>query len=70
LEGLVDKDAERSRLQHEIKKVRGDLEFSERRLGNPNFVQKAKPELVEAERANVTQLREKLSVLEAALAKL
>ncbi len=70
LEGLVDKDAERQRLQNEIKKARADVEFSERRLGNPGFVQKAKPELVEQERANLNTYKEKLASLEEALAKL
>lgn len=70
LEGLVDKDAERTRLQNEIKKVRSDLEFSEKRLGNPAFVEKAKPELVAKERENAATLREKLRVLEEAIARL
>ncbi|NUM88531.1 MAG: valine--tRNA ligase [Bdellovibrionales bacterium] len=70
LEGLVDKDAERQRLEHEIKKVRGDLEFTERRLGNPNFVTKAKPELVDAEKKNLAQYKEKLQSLQEALGRL
>lgn len=70
LEGLVDKDAERQRLEHEIKKVKGDVEFTERRLGNPNFVAKAKPELVDAEKKNLAQYQEKLQSLQDALAKL
>lgn len=70
LDGLVDKSAERLRLQNEIKKARSDVEFSEKRLNNPAFVQKAKPELVEQERANAATYREKLASLEAALAKL
>lgn len=70
LEGLVDRDAERVRLQNEIKKVRSDLEFSEKRLGNPAFVEKAKPELVAKERENAATLREKLKVLEEAISRL
>ena len=70
LDGLVDKGAEKARLQNEIKKVRGDLEFSEKRLGNEAFVAKAKPELVAKERAAADGFREKLRVLEEALAKL
>ena len=70
LEGLVDKGAERTRLQNEIKKVRSDVDFSEKRLGNPGFVSRAKPELVEQEKANLAAAKEKLGVLEAALAKL
>lgn len=70
LEGLVDKSAEKARLQNEIKKVRSDVEFSEKRLGNEAFVAKAKPELVAKERAGLEGFREKLRVLEEALAKL
>ncbi len=70
LEGLVDKEAEKTRLQHEVKKARADVEFSEKRLGNPAFVQKAKPELVAQERANLSAHQEKLTVLEEALKKL
>jgi valyl-tRNA synthetase len=70
LEGLVDKGAEKVRLQNEIKKARSDVEFSEKRLGNEAFVQKAKPELVAQERAKLEAAREKLKVLEEALAKL
>jgi valyl-tRNA synthetase len=70
LEGLVDKDAERQRLQNEIKKARSDVEFSEKRLGNPGFIQKAKPELVDQEKANLSIYKEKLASLEEALSKL
>lgn len=70
LEGLVDKSAEKTRLQNEIKKVRSDVEFGEKRLQNPAFVEKAKPELVEAERAKLAQAQEKLNVLTEALKKL
>lgn len=70
LEGLVDKDAERTRLQNEIQKARADLEFSQKRLGNEAFVAKAKPELVEKERALMAQCADKLKILEEALKKL
>lgn len=70
LEGLVDKGAERQRLQNEIKKTRADVEFSQRRLSNPGFVQKAKPALVEQERASAAAHQEKLAALEEALSKL
>lgn len=70
LDGLVDKSAEKTRLEGEIKKVRSDVEFSERRLGNPGFVSKAKPELVEAEKTQLNANKEKLKILEEALQKL
>jgi valyl-tRNA synthetase len=70
LEGLVDTSAEKARLQNEIKRVRTDVEFSLKRLENPAFVERAKPELVEKERATLTANKEKLAVLEEALKKL
>lgn len=70
LEGLVDKEAEKARLQNEIKKVKADVEFSEKRLGNEAFVARAKPELVAKERELADAAREKLRVLEEAFAKL
>ena len=55
---------------HEIKRVRTDVEFSLKRLENPAFVEKAKPELVEKERATLAANKEKLTVLEEALKRL
>ncbi|MGZ3712325.1 MAG: valine--tRNA ligase, partial [Bdellovibrionota bacterium] len=70
LEGLVDKSAEKARLQNEIKKAQSDVDHSEKRLQNPAFVEKAKPELVDKERALLALAKEKLSVLTEALKKL
>lgn len=70
LEGLVDKGAERTRLQNEIKKARADVDFSEKRLCNESFVARAKPELVAQERESLAAAQAKLAVLEAALAQL
>ncbi|MGE3261573.1 MAG: valine--tRNA ligase [Bacteriovoracia bacterium] len=70
LEGLVDKNAEKARLQNEIKKAQADVDHGQKRLQNPAFVEKAKPELVEKERATLALAQEKLSVLTEALKKL
>ena len=70
LDGLVDTSAEKARLQNEIKRVRGDVEFSLKRLENPAFVERAKPELVEKERNTLSMNKEKLAVLEEALKRL
>lgn len=70
LEGLVDKGAEKTRLQHEIKKVAEDVAFSEKRLGNEAFVARAKPDLVQQEREKMAAAQEKLRVLTEALHKL
>jgi len=70
LEGLVDSAAEKMRLLNEIKRVRTDVEFSLKRLENPAFVERAKPELVAKEREIVALNQEKLRTLEEALRKL
>ena len=54
LAGLIDKDAELSRLDKEIARLRQDIERTEKKLSNRSFVDKA-PEAV------VSKEREKLS---------
>jgi valyl-tRNA synthetase len=70
LEGLVDTAAEKTRLNNEIKRVRTDVEFSLKRLENPSFVERAKPELVAKERETLALNQEKLNTLEEALKRL
>jgi valyl-tRNA synthetase len=64
LEGLVDVAAERERLDKEILKVEKELAKSEGKLGNANFVDRAKPEVVELERARLVEWKEKLQQLQ------
>jgi valyl-tRNA synthetase len=70
LENLVDSGAEKTRLESELKKARDDLGFVEKRLNNRSFVENAKPELIEKERARMKEFSEKLQALEAALKQL
>ena len=46
LEGLVDKAAERERLDKELAKVRAEIETVRRKLGNDSFVNGAPPAVV------------------------
>ena len=64
LEGLVDLEAEKKRIEAEITKVKKELVRSEGMLGNPKFVENAKPEVVQQERARLEEWREKMSQLE------
>ena len=64
LEGLVDVEAERARIDGEIAKVMKELAKSEGKLGNANFVERAKPEVVEKERERLREWQEKLAQLE------
>jgi len=70
LEGLVDFDAERTRVAAEIEKVRPDLEKLARKLSNEGFLAKAAPEIIEKDRARVAELTDTVATLEAQLAEL
>ncbi|MCW5691296.1 MAG: valine--tRNA ligase [Pseudolabrys sp.] len=49
--GVIDIAAERARLAKEMKKAEDDIDRVEKKLGNPKFVERAEPEVVEEERA-------------------
>ena len=61
VEGLVDFAKELSRLAKEENKAKAELAEIEKRLGNPSFVERAKPEIVERERGNAAELKTKLA---------
>ena len=50
LEGLIDLEKERKRIQKEIKKMQGYLKSTEKKLANEKFVQNAPDDIVEKER--------------------
>ncbi len=56
LAGMVDLDAERSRLEGELADLERQLARVQGLLGNDNFVQKAKPEVVQRERDKLADL--------------
>ncbi|HMN48947.1 MAG TPA: valine--tRNA ligase [Ignavibacteriaceae bacterium] len=70
LEGLIDLEVERQRLQKEITRLEGSLAGIEKKLSNEKFVANASPEVVEKERAkqkdwleNIGKLKEILKNL-------
>jgi valyl-tRNA synthetase len=63
LEGLVDLDEERARLAREAGRLLGDLENTKKKLRNQDFLNKARPEIVEKERARLATLEETLDKL-------
>jgi valyl-tRNA synthetase len=70
LEGLIDLDVERQRLQKEITRLEGSLAGIEKKLSNEKFVANAAPEVVEKERnkqkewvGNLDKLKEILESL-------
>ncbi len=64
LEGLMDFEEERSRIEKELKKIEKDLIFLDKKLSNPNFVKKAPPEVIEKDEKRKTALSEKQAKLE------
>ena len=70
LEGLVDVEAERKRIEGEKEKVMKEIARSGGMLNNPRFVENAKPEVVEKERERLADWEEKMAQLEELLAAL
>ncbi len=70
LAGLIDIDAEKTRLEKEIGKARGELEGVSKKLSNESFTARAPAEIVEREMARKNTIEEKLNKLTDALNKL
>ncbi|MES9844102.1 MAG: valine--tRNA ligase [Candidatus Sedimenticola sp. PURPLELP] len=64
LAGLIDKDAELARLQKEIDKQTGEVTRIEKKLSNPNFVDKAPDAVVQKERDKIDAAKSALAKLE------
>ncbi|MCH2503553.1 MAG: valine--tRNA ligase, partial [Dehalococcoidia bacterium] len=59
LEGVVDLSAEQERLRSELEDCLKNLDRVEKLVSNPNFREKAKPEVVETEEARLQDLKER-----------
>ena len=70
LEGVIDIAAEKARLSKALEAVSKEMKSLEGRLGNPAFVEKAKPEAVEKARADHAEKSAEAERLQAALARL
>jgi len=70
LEGVIDLEAERARLAKAIAAAEKERDSLSSRLGNPNFVERAKPEAVEKARADHADKAAEAERLQAALARL
>ena len=62
--GLIDKEAELKRLDNSIAKLTKDIQRLSGKLGNPGFVDKAPPAVVEKERAKLTEQQASLETLQ------
>ena len=70
LEGLVDLDAERSRIDKELKRVGGELAKSQGKLASETFVANAPAAVVEQERTRLAEWTSQLDALKAQRARL
>ncbi|MDD5094204.1 MAG: valine--tRNA ligase [Dehalococcoidia bacterium] len=70
LRGMIDFDAERNRLQKEIESVHAQISRTEARLANEQFISKAPAQVVERERQNIAEGKDRLERLQKQLAEL
>jgi valyl-tRNA synthetase len=70
LAGLLDFDAERTRLTRDLAKIVAELDARNRKLANESFLERAPAEVVEKERAIQREYLEKKRRIEATLATL
>ena len=70
LEGLIDVEKERAKLQKALETAQKDLKRVEDKLGNPNFAGKAPQEVVAKEEAKRDELRAQTAALSSRLAAL
>jgi valyl-tRNA synthetase len=68
--GVLDFDAEKKRLEKEIVEKEKYIAALETKLGNQNFIERAKPDVVEAERSKLTEAKRQLADLDHHLASL
>ena len=62
--GVIDVGAERDRLEKQREETVTFIERAQAKLSNENFVQRAKPEVVQRQREQLTQLQEQLASIE------
>ncbi|MFN7172346.1 MAG: valine--tRNA ligase [Fimbriimonadaceae bacterium] len=67
IEGLIDFEKEREKVEAQIKKLNEALVKSQQKMSNPNFVQRAKPEVVEKERQVMDETSREIELLTARL---
>jgi valyl-tRNA synthetase len=70
LEGAIDFAAERARLTKEIGKLEGETKKIEAKLGNPDFLARAKEEVVEENRERLEDANTKIAKMRSALERL
>ena len=67
---LVDFEKEKARLNKELKKAQKDLDFINKKLNNPGFLNKAPEQVVEGERVKAAKLNDQIAKLNESIAAL
>ncbi|HKQ74287.1 MAG TPA: valine--tRNA ligase [Blastocatellia bacterium] len=67
LEGLIDFEKERARLEKELTKLTNEREGLEKRLSNQDFISRAAPDVVETTRARAEELADQVTKLRAVI---
>jgi valyl-tRNA synthetase len=70
LEGIIDVNIERSRLQKEVDRLTGQVEAIDKKLGNRDFVAKAPSQVIEKENAKRDNFRRTIEKLSESLRQL
>ncbi len=70
LAGIIDLTAERARLTKEVAAFDSDVAHFMKKLGNPNFVERAAPAVIEEQRAKLAEAEAGKTRLQAALSRL
>jgi valyl-tRNA synthetase len=70
LAGIIDIGREKARLQKEIDKLAGEIEKTEKKLANEQFVAKAPPEVIEEQRERLAEAGQARAKLVSALERL
>jgi len=66
-EGLIDAEAERTRLKKEQEKIESEISKVEQKLANPNFTQKVPANVLEEHKQRLADWQDKLAHLKSAL---
>ena len=70
LDDLINLDDERARLSKEIGKIEDEMQRVQKKLGNNDFIAKAKEEVIQKERDKAIQFEEKMRTLRTSLEKI
>ncbi len=70
VEGLIDIEKETQRIKREISKISKDIELSQKRLSNPDFLERAPEDVIEREKEKFEELSLKKQKMEEVLERL